>query len=274
MHDSPRGLNAGRRLFACDVDGTLARSDGTFSNRTREALAAARAAGHIVVIATGRPYRVALRAAEDLGVECYMVCSNGAMVVDETGTALVDHYIHPEVAPELVPAVRSRVSEVAFGFEFERGVRAEAGLADRLPAGVPLGEPVADILSLLDRGRPVRKLLAWSNETYDLAPLRATLHDLVDGRAHVSSAGLAFVDIGPAGVTKAQALDWLCGHFDIDPAHSVAFGDEMNDLEMLAWAGTGVAVANAVPEAIAASDRVTLSNDDDGVALVIEQLLA
>ncbi len=263
-----------RRLIACDVDGTLARSDGTFSDRTRAALAAASAAGHIVVIATGRPYRVALRAAEELDVECYMVCSNGAMVVDDTGATLVDHYLGTELVPELVPHLRTRVDQIAFGFEFERGVRAEAGLAERLPPGVPLGDPVDDILHLLELGRPVRKLLAWTNDGLDLGPLRDVLLETVGERGHVSNTGLAFIDIGPAGITKAVALDWLCGHFEIDVDRSVAFGDERNDLEMLAWAGMGVAVANAVSEAIAVADRITLSNDDDGVAVVIEELLS
>ena len=78
--------------------------------------------------------------------------------------------------------------------------------------------------------------------------------------------------ISAAGVTKAFALAAHCAELGIRPEEVVAFGDMPNDVPMLTWAGRGVAVANAHPEALAAADEVTASNDEDGVALVLEQL--
>ena len=76
------------------------------------------------------------------------------------------------------------------------------------------------------------------------------------------------------GVSKAWGLAKLCELLQIDASEVLAFGDAPNDAEMLAWAGRGVAVGNAEPEALAAASEVTLSNDQDGVAVVLEELLA
>ena len=85
--------------------------------------------------------------------------------------------------------------------------------------------------------------------------------------------GRQLVEISAAGVTKAFALAAHCADLGIRPEEVIAFGDMPNDVPLLRFAGLGVAVANAHPDA-AAADEVTASNDDDGVALVLERFLA
>jgi hydroxymethylpyrimidine pyrophosphatase-like HAD family hydrolase len=80
------------------------------------------------------------------------------------------------------------------------------------------------------------------------------------------------VEVTPAGVNKATALAELAGSVGVVARDVVAFGDYPNDVPMLAWAGHGVAVANAHPDVIEIADEVTASNDEDGVALVLERL--
>ena len=82
------------------------------------------------------------------------------------------------------------------------------------------------------------------------------------------------MEISAAGVSKATGLERYAGELGIDGAQVVAVGDMPNDLPMLAWAGRAVAVANAHPQVIAAADEVTASNDDDGVALLLEAITA
>lgn len=81
-------------------------------------------------------------------------------------------------------------------------------------------------------------------------------------------------EVARAGVTKATGLARVCAHLGIDASEVVAFGDNVNDVEMLTWAGHGVAMGNGRPEAMAAAAEVTASNDDDGVAVIVERLLA
>ena len=90
----------------------------------------------------------------------------------------------------------------------------------------------------------------------------------------VTHMGADCVEIGPAGIDKAAGLAWLCAHLGVDRADVVAFGDEHNDHAMLRWAGHGVAMANANEQTRALADEIAPSNVDDGVAVVIERLLA
>jgi hydroxymethylpyrimidine pyrophosphatase-like HAD family hydrolase len=90
----------------------------------------------------------------------------------------------------------------------------------------------------------------------------------------VTHSGAPFLEVLAEGVSKAWGLAQLCAALGVGQAEVVAFGDAPNDAEMLAWAGRGVAMRNAEPETLEAADEVTLTNDEDGVAVVIEQLLA
>ena len=92
--------------------------------------------------------------------------------------------------------------------------------------------------------------------------------------AVVTHSGTVFVEISAAGVTKAAALEGLCARLGVEAARVVACGDMPNDLPMFHWAGHGVAVANAHPDVLVAADEVTLSNDEDGVARVLERATA
>lgn len=96
--------------------------------------------------------------------------------------------------------------------------------------------------------------------------------ELAGTDASVTLPGPWTVEVSAAGVSKAAALAELCDELGIAAADVLALGDYPNDLPMLAWAGRGVAVANAHPEVLAAADEVTASNDEDGVALVLETL--
>jgi hypothetical protein len=98
---------------------------------------------------------------------------------------------------------------------------------------------------------------------------------VLDGLAEVShsSARDALLEISAPGVSKASSLAQLCARAGIGSAEVMAFGDMPNDLPMLVWAGRGVAVANAHPDVLAAADEVTLSNDEAGVAAVLERVL-
>src|SRR5947199_4841281 len=84
--------------------------------------------------------------------------------------------------------------------------------------------------------------------------------------------GEKLVEISAAGITKAYALAALCEQLRVKPSAVLAFGDMPNDIPMLEWAGHSIAVANAHPTVLAAADTVTTSNDEAGVARILERL--
>jgi len=260
------------RLVASDLDGTLLRPDETVSDRTRAALAAARAAGVTVVLVSGRPPRSLGPIAERIGVGGTAICANGAVVWDLDSGTLVDHTpLAADLAARLVHALRQAIPGALFAVELERGFGREAGWSDGR-ALIPSPEALeADALELITG--PVTKLLV-RHPTMAFAEVAERARAAVGDDAVVTWAGLRLVEISAAGVTKASALERLCRHLGIAASEVVAVGDMPNDLAMLDWAGTGVAVANAAREVLDAADEVTAANTEDGVALVLERILA
>ena len=131
---------------------------------------------------------------------------------------------------------------------------------------------IAPIRSFLDE--PVTKLIV--RFPTDAPPGRSeAVQAVVGDRALVTrSMSEVFLELSHPDVHKAAAVERLLAEHGAPPESVVAFGDMPNDVELIRWAGLGVAVANAHPELLAAADEVTASNDDDGVALVIERILA
>ena len=136
------------------------------------------------------------------------------------------------------------------------------------------GEPAypAQVLDALELvSRPVTKLVA-QHGTLPLAELLTIATSAVGDDAVVTLSGTQFVEVNAPGVTKAAAVGALAERLEIARDEVIAFGDNLNDIPLLAWAGRGVAVANAQPDVLAVADEVTLSNDEDGVAVVLESL--
>ena len=259
------------RLVASDLDGTLLRPDETVSQRTRAALAAARAAGITVVLVSGRPPRSLGPIAERIGVGGIAICANGALVWDlDTGTMLDASPLAADLAARLVRTLREAIPGVLFAVELEGGFGREAGWSDgRAPASPEVLE--ADALELVTG--PVVKLLV-RHPSLPFEELTERARAAVGEDAVVTWAGLRLVEISAAGVTKAFALERLCRRLGVAASEVVAVGDMPNDLAMLAWAGRAVAVANADPQVLAAADEVTAANTEDGVAWLLERIVA
>jgi Cof subfamily protein (haloacid dehalogenase superfamily) len=272
----PSGLSRLPRLIATDLDGTLLRGDKTVSARTVAALAAAEAAGIEVIFVTGRPARWMGVVSAHVHGHGHAICGNGAAVVDlHRGNELVEvRPLAPAAALAIVRSLRLAAPGVSFAVERTDGMNYE-------PRYPPLHEEdrppsqVAEAEKLLGAGdkRPVLKLLAH-HTALDPDGFLALAREVAGGHGEFTrSSPSALLEISGRGVSKASTLARRCVRHGIDPAEVVAFGDMPNDLEMLGWAGTAYAMANAHPDVLAATPRHTASNDEDGVALVIEGLL-
>ncbi len=256
------------RLAAIDLDGTLLRRDGTISARTKRAVRSALAAGIEPVLVTARGPRTVGDIAVELGVRGEAICSNGAIVLDlRTRRVRRLREIETEVALELVRALRERLPGILFAVEREAFAHEPGFSAWEFTP--PAGTRVATAEELLEQ--PPTKLIL-RHAGHELEAIAAVAEEVAGQRASVSVSGEWVVEVSAAGVNKAAALAELCAERGIAAAEVVAFGDHLNDLPMLAWAGRAVAVANAHPEVIAVADEVTATNDEDGVAQVLERL--
>ena len=260
------------RLVATDLDGTIVRRDGTVSARVVAALAAVEDAGVSVVFVTGRPPRWMEPVVQATGHRGIAVCANGALVYDlRTGAVLERFTVDPDVAVEVVRRLRERLPGVSFAVERHESYAREERYRMRWDS--PDVATVATAEELF--AEPVAKLLArdeTSSGDAMLAVAREVLGDLV-AVTHSNPAD-CLLEISAAGVTKASTLALLAGRLGIDAAGVLAFGDQPNDLHLLLWAGHGYAMGGAHPELVAAVPRRTGSVDEDGVAVVLEHLLA
>lgn len=255
------------RLVATDLDGTLLLPDGTISARTASVLAAVQTLGVEVLVVTARPPRW-LAPVAALG-HAAAICLNGAVVVDlATSHAIERHLMDPQLARAVVADLRRVLPGPVFAVETPEGMLAERGF-EGWQAG---SGGVARIEDVVQTG--VGKLLVRCAGVDDDA-FGAIVRDVVAGRGHVHDSGAAgLAEIAARGVTKASTLARWAARRGIRADEVWAFGDMPNDLEMLAWAGRGVAVANAHPRVLAAADEVCGSHRDDGVARCLEVLLS
>lgn len=256
------------RVVATDLDGTLVRSDGSVSDRTRDVLARVQENGDLVVFVTGRPPRWMDQIAEQTGHRGLAVCANGALVFDlATERVVEEHPLEPAAALAVVQALRDALPGVVFAVEHGAHFGHEPAYRPRWPVG---REALVGAVDELVHS-PVAKLLV-RHEEFDADTLLARAREVAGELAeltHSSREGL--LEISAAGVSKASTLELLVAEHGYGATDVVAFGDMPNDLPMLAWAGRSVAVANAHPDVVAAADEVTKSNDEDGVARVLER---
>ncbi|HEU5357168.1 MAG TPA: HAD family hydrolase [Actinocrinis sp.] len=262
------------KLIATDLDGTLLRSDRSVSERTCAALKACAAAGIEVVLVTARPHRTVVDLAQRLGSVTTAICANGAAVLDVASAAAeLVHSFQVEQALGIVAELRP-VFSPRTGFALETGgqVFCEPEFRPGLISGD--GAVVTEDLRLAQPvGDRYVKVLA-RDDLANADDMVAAARAVVGDRAEPSqSGGRGLVEIAPRGATKAGTLAWHCARLGIGAHDVVAFGDMPNDLPMLTWAGTAYAVANAHADVLAVVDRVTASNDEDGVAAALEALL-
>ncbi len=259
------------KLIASDLDGTLLRSDGTFSERTAAAVEAIQVAGVGWVVATARPPRWLHDLTDVIGRDGVALCSNGAYVYDVPRQRIVaERTLAIATLHEIVDELRTAVPDIAFAVERSDGFGREPSYED-----VHREADVRSVATVVDLFHPLPgKLLARSPGS-DHDEFLQTVERVVGKRAVVAYSGTSgLAEISASGVTKAAVLATWCEERGLTCADVWAFGDMPNDVPMLAWAGTAFAVANAHSDVLAIANHVVASSDDDGVAQVLEQLLA
>lgn len=258
------------RLIALDLDGTLLNSKGQVSERTANALRAAHEAGIGLAPSTARWYQAAVRPFQALGLEVAAVASAGADVRAADGSVVEQRMLDGEFATFLA-ALCDRAGWTATLSTPERAYRR----ADEIPpwaANAPEwlkpvtslhGDHLASALSVLAEASTESEhwphLEAWAG--------RVSLYPAV------AFNGDALLTITAPGVDKGSGLLALCRHLGIDPSEAVAVGDSEVDIPMFNVAGLSVAMGDGTDEAKAAATRVTGGADEDGVAMLIEELL-
>jgi len=260
------------KLLAFDVDGTLLNYRGELTERTISSLLAAKKAGAITVLATGRDWGALVNLRKQLPDMEFALCTNGTEIYDHFGELIYARQISLEMAKELVAAIRDRIDGVAIGAGINKGIIGEPEVVNAMPPGleIPQDQIVDDIVSALKPA--IRDLVIYHQDyVHRLDELFSTMVDVCNGfDVAVQYSGLPMMELLPTGSGKGTALAWLAQHIQIKRENVVAFGDGLNDLSMLEWAGTGIAMGQSEMRVQGAANLVIGTCEEEGVAAWLE----
>ena len=264
-------------MIASDVDGTLLSPLEEITPRTKSVIRRATEAGVPFVLVSGRPPRWIPPVARAAELSGYAVCANGAILydiaLDEVVAVhgLLDPLLLHDVAAALetaLPGCRlaaERIGTCAVDPDVTNFAVAPGVVVVRLDGEVKTS-PRAEVL-----GHPAVKLLV-SMRGMSSGEMATAARAVLDGAVDITySANFGLIEVAAHGITKATGLAEVAERYGVAPARTIAFGDMPNDLEMLRWAGHGVAMANAHPALLDVADEVTGPNSEDGVAQVLER---
>lgn len=274
-------------LVASDIDGTFINSRDRVTPRLRQAVARMLRRGTPLVLATGRPPRWMYPVLDQLVVKPMCVCANGAIIYDAQQDKIIQaNTLAPETMHSVVAAAREAVAHAGRGGEcqplvgvaVERAGKSALDAAEELFVVSPTYDHAWESLEhgiVAEEevlGVPATKLLL-RNPTMTSEELFDIVNPAIDPeQAHVTySMPDGLLEVSAPGVTKRVGLEYIAELVGATPQDVVCFGDMPNDVEMLTWAGLGVAMGNAAEVVKAAADEVTASNDEDGVARVLER---
>ena len=264
------------KMIVLDLDGTLTNNKKEITPRTKQALMQAQAAGVHVVLASGRPTYGIVPLAEELKLKDnggYILAFNGGKIIDCTNNkVLFEQKLDEQLVPILFQEAKKAGMEIltyqgegiAATNKDDEYVQHEAFI-NKMPV-----MQYDDFLNQLVY--PINKCLIVGDPT-PLHELEIRLAKELEGKMDVYRSADFFLECVPLGIDKARALDRLISSLRISREEVIACGDGYNDLSMIRFAGLGVAMANAAQDIQSEADFVTLSNEEDGVAHVIEHFI-
>jgi Cof subfamily protein (haloacid dehalogenase superfamily) len=245
--------------------------DGRLRPRTIEALRRARAAGLHVIVVTGRMARSVQLALEPADLGDPFICYQGAVVADADGTWLRHEPLPLELAREAIAAVNAEgydpnvyVDDELYVSQVSEGSRQYAEFQQ-----LEVHE-VGDTLRWLQRP-PTKIVCVGDPDALDGTERR--MKERFGDRMYISKSLPWFLEFAQAGVTKAAGMEFLAEHMGFTREQTIAFGDGENDVELVAWAGYGIAVDNAHDRVKAVASWVCPPAEDEGVAQVLEAYL-
>lgn len=263
-------------LIVLDLDGTLTNSQKIITAKTKEALIRVQEEGVRVVLASGRPTPGVMPLAEELHLAeygGYILSFNGAKIIRvEDGKLIYNATIQKELIPEIYEAAKACETgiitytdkEILLGSELDRYIETEQKI-NKIPYRKP-----EDFVKAVDF--PVNKFLLTGEESH-METVAEKLKKQFGDALNIFRSEPFFVEVMPPNIDKAYSLSKLLDYLHYSRKQMICCGDGFNDISMLRYAGLGVAMDNAQLEAKRAADFITYSNDEDGIAHVIEEFI-
>ena len=261
------------KLIASDLDGTIVAHYGDVTQRTIDAFRKAHSMGVVIYFVTGRPPRWMPEIKEAFGIG-NAICGNGAMLYDLHNDTVIEEWLIPiEAQIETVRRLRAAIPQISFAVESHNYFHREKAYIPRWDVGLDnIGvERIEEVIT-----SPALKLLArCSQQELSSDEMLAIAKTELDGVVTVthSNPSDSLLEISALGVSKGMTLAKIAARLGIDASDCVSFGDNPNDFSMLEWCGRSFAMADGHPEGPQHAKGIAGPCEEDGVAIIIEQLL-
>lgn len=260
------------KLIAIDLDGSLLTSQNNITERTALAIKELLSRGVIFVIATGRMFASARKYALQFGPNTQVISYNGALIKSAAGQLLLHKPIPLNLAKDVMSFLRERkwhvnsyIDDVLYVKELNQKALIYARNSDVTPrvAGDEIYNP---------KKEPT-KLLVVANDPSQTEQIRDEIKLNFNGRLFVAISSPLYIDLGNPETSKGRAIKFLADRLGIERDEICVIGDSENDIEMFEAAGVSIAMGNAREDVKSKASFVTASNDEDGVAVAIEEIV-
>lgn len=264
------------KVLVLDLDGTLTNSKKELTDRTKEVLLKAQDQGVKVVLASGRPTHGIVDLAEELKLPEYggfILSFNGGDIINcATNQSIFQKTIPEDLISSLVNMAKKHKVDI-LSYEGDNIITNNPDNIYTQKEGFINKMDIVQVDDLSTHiNFPVNKMMMLADGDY-LAQVEKIVQEETKDLLSVYRSEVFFLEIMPMNIDKAQSLAKLLEYLELTPKDMMACGDGFNDLSMIEYAGLGVAMANAQPVVKEAADIITLSNDEDGVAVAVEQYI-
>lgn len=264
------------KILVLDLDGTLTNSKKEITPHTLDVLIRAQKSGLKIVLASGRPTYGIVPLANELQLDKfggYILSYNGGQIIDwRTKELMYENVLNPEVYPYLYQSAKENGFEIlSYKDEYIVSENSDHPYIQHEAFLNKMESVTVDsFLQAIDF--PVPKCLVVG-EPKPLAQLEIAMREELEGKMNVFRSEPFFLELVPNGIDKACSLSVLLSALQLKPEEMIAIGDGFNDVSMIKFAGLGVAMANAQDAVKKEADYITLSNDEDGVAAIVEKYI-
>jgi hypothetical protein len=260
------------KLLATDLDGTLVADLHTIPSRTQATIRALVKQGIYVVIATGRGYEDTRKFVHSLGLTTPVICYQGAVIYDsQTDETIANEGLSMLVTHQLIDLARSL--DLSLSLHLDGNAYTERQTAQSQAFFGDIGTSLTEVTDLKQAvtTQPIKGMIV--HPPHEIQAMVAHLQTAVGDRLNVFHSLGILIEITSPNVSKGYALETLAAHYGISQNEVMAIGDQDNDVEMIAWAGVGVAMGNASSKAKAVADHIAPPLEQEGAAWAIEKFI-
>ncbi|MCC5911145.1 MAG: HAD family phosphatase [Clostridiaceae bacterium] len=278
------------KLLATDMDGTLLMDNKDLSIKNITSLQEAHKRGMEIAICTGRPYSSVKSYLKQLGIPCWVITNNGAVIRNKERKIISVTYIKQQALREIVQVLEgggiyyhisdekcSYIKNTAERIQQLQGFIEKTNLPKWKAYLLALWEVrfsgnhgKVDFVDYVEKGKKAASIFIYTKDQKKLEIIKTQVQKIKE--IDVTSSGVENVELLDKGATKGDALKRLTELLKIQQHEVIAVGDNLNDLSMIKYAGLGVAMENAAQETIEAADWVTKTNQEHGIAHLIEKV--